>query len=170
MSIDDPTTAQCCDPTTAEGGERAARDVVRDRLLGAWRLESYTATSTGGEVVRPLGARPYGLIVYTAGGYMSAQLGRGDRPPLRSARLEEAADEELARAAAGYLSYGGPFEVVGPATVEHHVTVSLFPNWIGRSQVRQVRFDGPLLTLGIASPTRLWGADRTAELVWSRLS
>ncbi|GGZ19325.1 hypothetical protein GCM10010300_74110 [Streptomyces olivaceoviridis] len=68
-------------------------------------------------------------------GHMSAQLGRGDRPPLRSARLEEAEADELARAAAGYVSYGGAFEAVDPTTVEHHVTTSLFPNWIGCSQV-----------------------------------
>ncbi|MEW1773549.1 lipocalin-like domain-containing protein [Streptomyces sp. NPDC086777] len=157
------------DRTETENRPRAARDRVRERLLGAWRLVSYTATSTDGEVISPLGPTPYGLIVYTPEGYMSAQLGRGDRPPLRSARLEDAADDELARAAAGYLAYGGPFEVVGPATVEHHVTTSLFPNWIGRSQVRQVSFDGPLLVLRVATPTRLWGADRTAELTWSRL-
>ncbi|MFJ9348635.1 lipocalin-like domain-containing protein [Streptomyces sp. NPDC101237] len=157
------------DPTTAADG-RAARDAVRERLIGAWRLVSYTATSTAGETVSPLGPAPYGLIVYTAEGHMSAQLGRGDRPPLRSARLEDAADDELARAAAGYLAYGGPFEVVGPTTVEHHVTTSLFPNWIGRAQVREVGFDGPDLVLRVATATRLWGADRIAELTWRRLS
>jgi hypothetical protein len=87
---------------------------------------------------------------------------------MRSTRLEDAAADELAQAAAGYVAYGGPFEVVDPATVEHHVTTSLFPNWIGRSQVRTVTFEGALLKLGLATPTRLWGAERTAELTWSR--
>ncbi|POX58142.1 hypothetical protein C3492_39360 [Streptomyces sp. Ru62] len=149
---------------------REAREEVRRRLLGAWQLLSYTAESSDGEVIHPLGPAPYGLIVYTPEGYMSAQLGRGDRPPLGSARLEDAEAGELARAAAGYVSYGGPFEVVDPTTVEHHVTTSLFPNWIGRSQVRTVRFAGSFLRLGLATPTRLWGADRTAELTWHRLT
>ncbi|MFJ8510929.1 lipocalin-like domain-containing protein [Streptomyces avermitilis] len=152
----------------AVGNEREAREEVRRKLLGAWELVSYTATSTDGEVVHPLGPTPYGLILYTPQGYMSAQLGRGDRPPMRSARLEDAEADELARAAVGYLAYGGPFEVVDPTTVEHHVATSLFPNWIGRSQVRKVSFEGSLLKLGIATPTRLWGAERTAELTWSR--
>lgn len=152
----------------AAGTDRAAREEVRGKLLGAWELVSYTATSTDGEVIHPLGPAPYGLILYTPGGYMSAQLGRGDRAAMRTARLEEASAEELAGAAAGYLAYGGPFEVVDPTTVEHHVTTSLFPNWIGRSQVRKVSFEGALLTLGIATPTRLWGARRTAELVWRK--
>jgi hypothetical protein len=158
--------------TTADqavaGREREAREEVRTKLLGAWELVSYTATSTDGEVIHPLGPAPYGLIVYTPQGYMSAQLGRRDRAALRSARLEDATAEELAQAAVGYLAYGGPFEVVDPTTVEHHVTTSLFPNWIGRSQVRKVSFEGSLLTLGIATPTRLWGAQRTAELTWRR--
>jgi hypothetical protein len=145
-----------------------AREEVRRKLLGAWQLVSYTAVSTDGDVVQPLGPTPYGLIVYTPEGYMSAQLGRGDRAPLPSARLEDAASDDLARAAIGYIAYGGPFTVVDPATVEHHVTTSLFPNWIGRPQVRTVTFDGPYLRLAVATPTRLWGADRTAELTWSR--
>jgi hypothetical protein len=150
------------------GNEREAREEVHKKLLGAWHLVSYTATSTDGEVIHPLGPTPNGLIVYTPQGYMSAQLARGDRPPMRSARLEDAAADELAQAAAGYVAYGGPFEVVDPTTVEHHVTTSLFPNWIGRSQVRKVSFEGSLLKLSVATPTRLWGAQRTAELTWSR--
>ncbi|MCX5097092.1 lipocalin-like domain-containing protein [Streptomyces sp. NBC_00365] len=153
---------------TAARHEREAREEIRRRLLGAWQLVSYTATSTDGKVIHPLGPTPHGLIVYTPQGYMSAQLGRGDRPPMRSARLEDAAADELAQAAAGYVAYGGPFEVVDPTTVEHHVTTSLFPNWIGRSQVRTVSFEGALLKLGVATPTRLWGAERTAELTWGR--
>ncbi|MFF4243420.1 lipocalin-like domain-containing protein [Streptomyces sp. NPDC001822] len=152
-----------------EKGERAAREEVRRKLLGAWQLVSYTARSTGGEVIHPLGPKPQGLILYTAQGYMSAQLGRGDRPLMISGRLEDAATDELARASVSYLAYGGPFEVVDPTTVEHRVTTSLFPNWVGRTQVRKVTFADSLLKLGISTPVRLWGAERTAELTWSRL-
>jgi hypothetical protein len=34
----------------------------------------------GGEVVRPYGEHPLGLIMYTADGYMSAQITTPDRP------------------------------------------------------------------------------------------
>ncbi|MFE3271246.1 lipocalin-like domain-containing protein [Streptomyces sp. NPDC059215] len=141
---------------------------VRRKLLGTWQLVSYTAATVDGDVIQPLGSDPFGLIVYTPEGYMAAQLGRSDRAPLPSARLEDAAFDDLGRAAMGYIAYGGPFTVVDPATVEHHVTTSLFPNWIGRPQVRAVTFDGPHLRLAVTTPTRLWGAERTAELTWIR--
>ncbi|MGV9350530.1 lipocalin-like domain-containing protein [Streptomyces spiralis] len=154
----------------AEDNDSRAREEVRRRLLGTWQLVSYTAAGADGEVIQPLGPAPYGLIIYTPEGYMSAQLGRGERTPLSSARLEDAANDELAQAAAGYVAYGGPYEVVDADTVEHHVTTSLFPNWIGRSQVRKVQFAGSFLQLSVATPTRLWGAERTAVLVWNRLA
>ncbi|MFJ3224564.1 lipocalin-like domain-containing protein [Streptomyces sp. NPDC086783] len=157
------------DPAAVGDNRPDARDEVRMRLLGAWQLVSYTAKDTDGEIILPFGPDPYGLIVYTPEGYMSAQLGRGDRLPLNTPRLEEAGPDDLARTAAGYVAYGGTFEVVEPHTVEHHVTTSLFPNWIGLTQVRKVEFAGSFLRLGVTTPTRLWGAERTAELTWNRL-
>ncbi|GAX56415.1 lipocalin-like domain-containing protein [Streptomyces olivochromogenes] len=159
MTDDDHATAS---------SERKACEEVRNKLLGAWNLVSYTATSTDGQVIHPLGPRPQGLIVYTPDGHMSAQLCRGDRPHMGSDRLEEAATEELAEAALTYVAYGGPFHVADPTTVEHHVTTSIFPNWVGRPQVRTVTFEDELLKLSLATPTRLWGTHRTAELTWRR--
>ncbi|MFD9002339.1 lipocalin-like domain-containing protein [Streptomyces sp. NPDC059582] len=156
------------DDHMAASSDREACEAVRDRLLGAWELVSYVATGGDGRIVHPLGPRPHGLIVYTPQGYMSAQLGRGDRPPAQSERLEEATPDELAQAAVTYVAYGGPFHVVDPTTVEHHVTTSLFPNWAGKPQARKVSFEADLLKLSLAAPTRLWGADRTAELTWRR--
>ncbi|MFJ7949140.1 lipocalin-like domain-containing protein [Streptomyces sp. NPDC096354] len=152
----------------AASSKRHACEDLRKKLTGAWELMSYTATSADGHIVHPLGPRPHGLIVYTPDGYMSAQLGRGDRPHTGSDRLEEAAADELAQAAVTYLAYGGPFRVVDPSTVEHHVTTSLFPNWVGHPQVRTVSFEDDLLKLSLPAPTRLWGTDRTAELTWRR--
>ncbi|MGW2933619.1 lipocalin-like domain-containing protein [Streptomyces sp. NPDC001156] len=154
----------------AASREPAACEDVRRKLLGAWELVSYTATDTDGQVIDPLGPQPHGLIVYTPEGYMSAQLCRSDRPRTGSDRLEEATADELAQAAMTYVAYGGPFTVVDPTTVEHQVTTGLFPNWVGRPQIRRVGFEGEFLKLSLATPTRLWGADRTAELTWRRVS
>jgi hypothetical protein len=50
---------------------------LRDALLGAWELASFVAADgvTGAER-HPLGTSPRGLILYTADGFMSAQLSK----------------------------------------------------------------------------------------------
>lgn len=59
-------------------------DGLRERLIGAWTLVSYQEIPVdGSESFEPLGPDPRGIIMYTPDGYMSAQLSRPDRPPLR---------------------------------------------------------------------------------------
>ena len=66
--------------------------LLRSRILGAWELVTFNARDTAtGEVRRPLGNRPRGLILYTDDGFMSAQL------------APEGAGE--------YIAYSGPFHV-----------------------------------------------------------
>jgi hypothetical protein len=168
--MDESRTSMTTNGQAAVSREHEACEDVRKKLLGAWELVSYTATDADGQVIDPLGPQPHGLIVYTPEGYMSAQLCRSDRPSMGSDRLEEATADELAQAAMTYVAYGGPFTVVDPTTVEHQVTTGLFPNWVGRPQIRRVGFEGEFLKLSLATPTRLWGADRTAELTWRRVS
>jgi hypothetical protein len=82
---------------------------LRDALLGAWELVSFVAVDgvTGAER-HPLGTSPRGLILYTADGFMSAQLARTDF------------DE--------YVAYGGRFTVdEQTSTVHHDVTMSMMP-------------------------------------------
>ncbi|MFZ0903719.1 MAG: lipocalin-like domain-containing protein, partial [Mycobacterium sp.] len=55
--------------------------MLRTEVLGAWELVSYTAQDTHrGPITYPLGPDALGLIMYTADGYMSAQIMRPDRP------------------------------------------------------------------------------------------
>ena len=54
--------------------------IKKEQLIGAWTLESYTVEDIeSGEVSYPMGRNPEGLILYTTDGYMSAQLGSGQR-------------------------------------------------------------------------------------------
>ncbi|MFF4245660.1 lipocalin-like domain-containing protein [Streptomyces sp. NPDC001822] len=145
-------------------------DELRAALVGAWRLVSYEARGVdGGEVVRPFGDRPLGLIIYSADGYMSAQITRPDRPRFDTDRLESGRPEELTEAARNYLAYAGPFRVQDGQTVIHDVALSLFPNWMGGAQLRVARLDGEVLQLALATPTRIWGALRTGVLTWERV-
>jgi Lipocalin-like domain len=111
-------------------------------LVGTWRLFEWTATIDG-RPARPFGGNTTGLITYTADGRMWGTLMRVGRADVEAPTLASASVEERARAAAGYLNYAGTYRVE-PGKVIHVVEVSLYPNWLGGEQTRDVNWvDGP---------------------------
>lgn len=122
---------------------------LRDALLGGWELSSFTSRDVDtGEVSHPLGEHPHGLILYTADGYMSAQLARN-------------AD------GGGYIAYGGRFVVdERTATVCHDVTISRLPELLREPQFRQASVDGDRLTLTATITTS--GVTVHSTLTWRR--
>jgi hypothetical protein len=121
------------------------------------------------EIWRPaLGENAQGLLVYTAEGYMIAVLSEVGRLPFRSRDFRGGTSEEALAAINSYISYSGRYEVDGD-TVTHHVEMSLFPNWIGRDQVRNLKFvEGNLV---LTTPAfHLSGDEWTFELVWERVT
>ena len=141
---------------------------LRDRLVGAWELQEYTATAEDGTITFPMGEDATGLIIYTPDGYMSAQLMVQGRPAYASGDMEGGTAEERRAATRGYIAYSGPFSVdEASGTVKHHVSVCLLPNWIGDTQVRFARLEGDILTLS-AAPMSFGGTLRIPRLVWKR--
>jgi lipocalin-like protein len=142
---------------------------LRDAVLGAWELVSYTIEdSPSGDTTYPLGPHPVGLIMYTEDGYMSAQLMRPDRPAFDS--LEASGGTRAAESpfATGYLAYSGPFHVdEATGALHHQVKVSLFPAWLGSTQLRCSRLEGDTLTLS-GTNTFPNGATSTHTLLWQR--
>ncbi|WP_326827743.1 lipocalin-like domain-containing protein [Streptomyces sp. NBC_01318] len=144
-------------------------DELRAALIGTWRLVSYEATAVDdGEVVRPYGEHPLGLIMYTSDGYMSAQITTPHRPLFEEERQEYGSPEELAEAARHYLAYTGSFRVPDGDTVVHEVTLYLYPNWMGNGQTRVVRLDGRTLQLAPPTPLSVGARQRTGVLTWER--
>jgi len=113
-----------------------------------------------------------GLITYTEEGRMAATLMRQDRPKIGTRSFNEATAMERASAAAGYLSYAGTYDLVDDQ-VHHHVELSLFPDWVGGTQIRHIDWvsnddgtvDLELSDLGV-------GTDRSAtiHLRWHRIT
>lgn len=93
----------------------------------------------GGRVIRPFRGRATGLLTYTDEGRMIASLMKTDRDAIGTRSFAEAKALERASAAAGYLSYAGSFEVIG-SQVHHHVELSLFPDWVGGTQIRNIEW------------------------------
>lgn len=124
---------------------------LRDRIIGAWELTSFTLTDADtGHVEHPLGTAPNGMILYTADGHMSAQL----------------ADADMG----GYMAYGGRFDVdEETSTLHHDVTIAMVPELLAQPQFRQASIAGDRLTLS-ATTTSSTGATTHATVVWERAS
>ena len=99
---------------------------------------------------------------------MIAILSEVGRLPFGSRDFRGGTSEEALGAINSYISYSGRYEVDGD-TVTHHVEMSLFPNWIGRDQVRNLKFvEGNLV---LTTPAfHLSGDEWTFELVWGRVT
>ncbi len=84
--------------------------------------------------------------------------------PIGARRLRSFAftDAERARAAAEVVSFAGAFEFDG-AAVSVTVEYSVFPNWIGGTQVREVEVSGDTLILRTEGASLFAGAKRQAE-------
>ena len=141
---------------------------IADRIVGSWELVEYSTTSDTGTVGHPLGPDARGLIIYSADGFMSAQIMRPGRTPYRSANVHRGETSERGEAAGGYLAYSGPYHVDETnSAVWHEMAVSLYPNWIGDNQKRHVRFDGDRMTLS-SDPLVFRTTTLLPALVWRR--
>lgn len=138
-------------------------------LLGTWRLRSWESIGSDGDVRYPLGEDPEGMLVYTTEGSMLTVMARRARPRLSSDDLLAGSPEERIAAAETFVAYSGRFSYDG-RHVTHHVDVSLFPNFVGTDQRREVRLDegGDRLTLS-AAPMMVRGAVRAQRVVWERV-
>jgi hypothetical protein len=142
--------------------------MLREKILGTWRLVSYVEQDErGGPVTFPLGRDAAGLIMYTTDGYMSAQLMRSGRHDYDQPDIGGGTIQQAAAAAEGYLAYSGPYDVDEAASIVHHrVAVSLLPNWLETVQIRHGSVKDNQLTLVSENP--LGGKVIRSTLVWAR--
>jgi hypothetical protein len=150
---------------------RAGREAIISgdaRFVGIWSLLSMAVRQPDGSVTRPMGDRPRGMLMYTAGGHMSVQIMHGDRPPFgsgaRGGSIEEAAD-----AFRTYIAYCGTYRVDdGEGAVYHEPDCHGFPNGVGVPLKRYFTFVGDRLLLSADRPPTPDAADHPA-LVWQRV-
>jgi hypothetical protein len=138
------------------------------QLAGTWKLVSWENRDADGTVNYPMGRDAKGYIMYTPDGYMSVVISHPERPAFASGDIGGGTVEELARAAASYISYCGRYEV-RPESIVHFVEASLFPNWVGTIQERFSELQGSTLILSTA-PFLFAGQERRAYLIWQRVT
>lgn len=126
---------------------------LRAQMIGSWELVGFESRDPAtGHTRQPMGPDPQGLILYTADGFMSAQLAPGSP------------GAELG----GYIAYTGPFDVDEDAAIVHHrVRMATMPDLLTAPQLREVRVDGDILTLS-ATSTDADGNTTSSTLTWHR--
>ena len=141
-------------------------------LVGGWRYLTWEITYPDGRVTHPFGTDATGFILYTADGFMSANIMAGGRAAFPSGNPRRASDAERARAFDGYFSYAGRWRLEG-GKILHDVEVALNPAFVG---VRQWR--DPVLSRDAAgtSTLSLSAAESSAEggrvhrILWQRVA
>ncbi len=130
-------------------------------FVGTWQLACWQVTQPDGTIRYPYSKDVVGYLVYTADGYMSAEIMDPDRRqsdprfPLEIAAAQSLSDSDRARAYSTYVSYCGTYTVEGN-TVTHHVKAALIPSWTGSKQVRHFKFDDGCLILEAGNQKLIW--------------
>lgn len=136
---------------------------LRQKLIGTWKLESYTAyptpTSTIQRPTFPMTKNVTGFIMYTPDGYMSAQFLIPGQQTFKRGTGEEA---QWAEAGKRFFAYSGPYYITNEGLgreeiLRHTFQVCNLPGWIGDIQIRTCRFEenGEVLVLGSEEPTEI---------------
>jgi len=127
---------------------------LQNKFIGVWKLKQWEYIRAGRPVSYPFGKNAEGMLIYSRQGSMSAILMKPDR-------VKESED--------GYVSYGGHYEV-NRNFVEHHVSFSLRPDWIGRVLKRSYDFrdQGSTLILTTQEETNGKGETVLNILTWTR--
>ena len=143
---------------------------LKQRLVGAWRLQSYLDVPVDGSApLHPMGTDAQGIIMYTPDGFMSAQLMISGRPDFASGDWFDGTDEEYRAEANDYIAYSGPYAVnEEEKSLTHTMDVSLFPNWEGQTQPRIVELKEDILRLSTAEPFLSKGQLVNSYLTWRR--
>jgi hypothetical protein len=118
------------------------------KLTGTWKFVSLEIKTANGKTVYPFGKTPFGMLIYTADGYLSYLCMDPARPKFKSDNLLGGTKEEIAEAFKSFDAYVGTYTVDAQnGIVTHHVLGSKFPNWVGSDQVRHFRFSGDNLMI-----------------------
>lgn len=139
-------------------------------LVGEWELTTFVIPDSAGGAHPWWDDKPAGFIVYTADGFMSAQLYDTRRASI-GARWDSASAEAARTQFAGLTTYYGTYVLDTLArTVTHTVVGAMAPDWVGRKLVRGYRFISPnevelrVLTDANGRPTSVGPV-----LVWRRV-
>jgi len=114
-----------------------------DLFIGTWRLMEFFAINAKNQndIVLPFSKRVSGVLIYTAQGYMSANLGSAERVNFKNSDYRMGEMTEIFSAFNSMISYSGTYSLQpNKSIISHKVIQSHFPNWIGMTVHRNYEF------------------------------
>lgn len=132
------------------------------QLVGTWQLQSWIVRDDRGNVSKPFGDHPTGVVVITADGWFTTQVAASSRPDFPTA--SNPFGDLAARSAAlfTYIAYAGRYRVDGNV-VTTTISVGLWPGTVGTDLVREFEVHGNVLVLRFAPMTDLVGDNRSYQ-------
>lgn len=150
---------------------QSPHESLASRLVGVWRLLSYTNKREGHNDTFPFGPEPEGFLIYTPDGFVSAQLMRPDRPLFASHDWRGGTADEYQQAGRGYIAYCGVYEVDEEKSIVAHIpSVALVPNLIVKGQLRSVTLIADRMVLTTEGNPDAAEAAIVSRLEWQRAS
>jgi len=138
-------------------------------IVGTWQLSSYIIRR-GEKETHPLGPNPIGLVVFTEDERFTVQIMRPDRPRFAGNNLATGTDDEIKSAFTGYVAYFGTYSIDLEDSMIRLVPIgSLYPNWLGETQIRSAKVCGNRLFL-TTLPTETSRGTVIAQLCWEKVS
>lgn len=148
--------------------EVQAATKISEKVIGTWKLVSWTYKNKYGERVDYFGENPTGILMYTTSGYMSVHIMKNDRKRFESEGMYDGKPEEIIDAFKTYFAYFGRFEEKEPGVMRHTVEGGTFPNWLGHIEERFGEIKENLLVLS-TPPIRTGDRDIVFDVVWERV-
>lgn len=136
-------------------------------LTGTWIMESAYEIQADGTRTTNYGEHPLGLLTVDAAGRYNMQIFRAGRPPFASRDKARGTPEEYRQAVVGSSTHFGTVEVdQAHHRLIFHVEAASFPNWEGKSQVRDYSFDHGVLQYAVPATASSSGV--VAYSIWRR--
>lgn len=154
--------------TLAAGGAGAAMPEGELKSLeGTWIMDSAYEIRADGVRITNYGEHPNGLMMVDAAGRYSIQIFRIDRPKFASGVKKDGAPEEYREAVLGSSTHFGFVKIDhDKRQLVFSLNAASFPNWEGKTQIRDYVYDDGLLSYAV--PASASGDGTIAYSNWRR--
>ncbi|HEY9692724.1 MAG TPA: lipocalin-like domain-containing protein [Oculatellaceae cyanobacterium] len=140
--------------------------MIKNPLLGSWKLISLQIQMDNGKVDYPFGEDAIGYTIYTDNGYVSFHVMNANRP--KYTNEYEPDPEEVVASVDTSMSYWGKYEIVADKVISYP-EVSSYPNFVGTT-VERFFSELTETTMSIISPD--WEEDGIKAryyIIWQRI-